>query len=224
MSGSGLLGARFLGVQVNLIPVVVRIDGVTTSQEPGNSDVYLYSVSSKIGDTWGPTCGVDATGHAIQAVALAGRWDYRGGVAGGGSKINDPNAFTFACVEAPMGKCVIWGYKPWASAQASSYHEACYRMVRADYCGNGRSYTHDGKWIDFYDGIGIQFDTEPTWTFEAEWTASGARCVVPGQLRVLSSPPECAAAIESPSCGAAADFNTGTLLMDKYLPLGGTPP
>ena len=47
------------------------------------------------------------------------------------------------------------------------------RMIRADYCGDGTSWTVNGRTIDLYDGLGINVDTS-AWTFEAEWTPSGA--------------------------------------------------
>ena len=60
----------------------------------------------------------------------------------------------------------------------ADYHQACTRMLRADYCGDGTPHTVDGTLINIYDGIGIQRDTDD-WAFEAEWTTTGARCSVP---------------------------------------------
>ena len=63
-------------------------------------------------------------------------------------------------------------YKPWSTAAPTAdfahpagpvfrkhcmtptrelLHEACVRMVRADYCGDGRSHTVDGMAIDVWD-------------------------------------------------------------------------
>ena len=57
------------------------------------------------------------------------------------------------------------------------YHAACVRMVRADYCGDGRPHTVDGTWIDIWDGLGIQTrderDGHPE-VFEAAWSPGGA--------------------------------------------------
>ena len=53
-------------------------------------------------------------------------------------------------------------------------------MVRADYCGDGRSYTRDGTMIEVEDAFGILGDgglPSPTRRFEAAWGPEGATCV-----------------------------------------------
>jgi hypothetical protein len=87
---------------------------------------------------------------------------------------------TFACTSGAIGKCIRFGYKPWKTHQGTSlqpYHAACVRMVRADYCGDGRPHTVDGTWIDIWDGLGIQRrderDDHPE-VFEAAWSPAGA--------------------------------------------------
>ena len=58
-----------------------------------------------------------------------------------------------------MGKCILWGYQPWSTKNECKgskcrtqaldpWLQACTRMVRADYCGDGRSYTFDGTPIE----------------------------------------------------------------------------
>ena len=57
-------------------------------------------------------------------------------------------------------------------------YDACVRLVRADYCGDGEGSTRDGTLIDLYDDRGIQqSDSDPMQEFEAGWTAAGAVCV-----------------------------------------------
>jgi hypothetical protein len=57
-------------------------------------------------------------------------------------------------------------------------HQACVRMIRADYCGDGRPHTRDGTRIDLYDRLGIQRDEPvPGMSFEAAWGPGGALCV-----------------------------------------------
>jgi hypothetical protein len=93
------------------------------------------------------------------------------------------------------------------------YHQACTRLLRADYCGNGTSYTVDGTLLNLYDGVGIQADTE-RWNLEAEWTEGGARCMARRRLSSSASP-TCQASLQSASCGASSHFSTGTLLMNE---------
>jgi ADYC domain len=87
----------------------------------------------------------------------------------------EPGIFELACTSGALGKCVRFGYPPWASAGGTALREvynACIRMVRADYCGDGTPTTKDGVRIDIYDDFGIQ--NEPEMDFEAGWTAQGA--------------------------------------------------
>ena len=115
---------------------------------------------------------------------------------------------TFACTNGAIGKCAeILGYKPWSPSvreckqlctagpfgsfcrpictQPSKelLHEACVRMVRADYCGDGSSHTVDGITIDVWDYGGFQHPTSVSTSLasgfghEAEWTPNGARCL-----------------------------------------------
>jgi hypothetical protein len=50
------------------------------------------------------------------------------------------------------------GYKPWKMAADGrsmwDYHQACTRLIRADYCGDGVSRTRDGVEIEIVDRFG----------------------------------------------------------------------
>jgi ADYC domain-containing protein len=123
---------------------------------------------------------------------------------------------TFACSTGAIGKCVEnMGYKPWSTVTECDcpiftvpviasgrrwcrscvtttrelMHEACVRMVRADYCGDGESHTLEGISIDEWDSAGLQKPMVSSDTFnfsaypdgyghEAEWTPNGARCLM----------------------------------------------
>jgi hypothetical protein len=221
LSGSQLEGALLHGTATNGASVLLRIQEVTPGANP---DIYLYQVTYRTTRGWRPLCGVDGQGNDIPATAVAGVWNYAEGVPGGGSHSDDPNQFTFACVGSAIAKCVALGYEPWQSAQQCSngscetvslapYHQACTRLLRADYCGNGQPYTQDGTLVDLYDALGIQSDTED-WPFEAEWTDSGARCLVHQRLPAAGTP-SCAAELQQSDCGLLAHFAAGTLLMSK---------
>ena len=117
---------------------------------------------------------------------------------------------TFACTTGAIGKCVEkLNYKPWDTAQECRVqclgggrlglpvckrtctttgtrelmHEACVRMIRADYCGDGVSHTVDGISIDVWDNASINTMTSisetanPGYGHEGEWTPNGARCL-----------------------------------------------
>jgi hypothetical protein len=204
--------------------VVLRIDAVSKGHG-ALSDVVRYAVSALTDSSWVPLCGVDGQGTPRAALPLAGRWDYGQGVPGGGAKLDDPTAFTFACEGAALAKCVETGYAPWRRAKVcpakgpckhvslAPVHQACTRMLRADYCGDGSSFTADGTMINVYDAFGVQDDTE-AWAFEAEWTTEGARCAA--RQRLSDEPaPACWPSLLTPDCGATAHFYGGTLLMSE---------
>jgi ADYC domain len=214
------LGEEFVGVefQGNLgdgSTVPVRITGMSQAPVP-NEDVNLYSLEylDAASGTWRPACQ-DAAGNATQALPVLGVWDYRQGVPGGGSKTDDPQRFTFACLGGAIAKCALWGYRPWANyngVSLAAYHQACTRMVRADYCGTGQSYTKTGNPINFYDELGIQQDTE-NWFFEAEWDMNGARCFY-ALNRTHSSLP-CFDSRVDLLCGQQLSMSRGVLMRNE---------
>src|SRR6266498_887702 len=74
--------------------------------------------------------------------------------------------------------CARAGYLPWPAGGDLALYNACVRMVRADYCGQGEGTTRNGMRIDLYDDAGIQkADNDPVQEFEAGWNAAGAVCV-----------------------------------------------
>ncbi|HEU4407945.1 MAG TPA: ADYC domain-containing protein [Polyangiaceae bacterium] len=218
LSGAGMVGVQFQGQLSTGDTLNLRVDAARTAD-----NIWFYKVSYATTTGNKPLCGLDGGGAAIEAIALAGRWDYRQGVAGGGSWINDSSSITFACRGAVLAKCVELGYKPWAQSGSTSlrnHHQACTRMLRADYCGDGTPWTVSGTTINVYDNLGIQADTE-SWAAEAEWTAAGARSVrtTTSTMRyhlVGSGTPACISSLTSSSTGNTANFSTGTLLINEY--------
>lgn len=185
---------------------VVKVAGVKPLHK--GSDVMLYDLEIREGEDgdWEPLC-VDPQGEAVDAVLLADVWDPETGV-----KITPrpTDAVTIACVDAALGKCAVWGYRPWASEGGeplADYHQACTRMVRADYCGDGVSHTKDGTPIHVLDELGIEaLDELVQFVIEAEWAPDGAVCLNPANTRLPGQKIDCAL----PGCGAP--FDSGGLI------------
>lgn len=189
----------------------VRVEGAVPA-EPGaplqDGDFYHYAV--RVEDP--------ATGAFVDpceggyAIALPGRWDNRRGVPGGGSYDPTDVAFTFACQNASIQKCAESAhYKPWreivgplpescdpdAPATCARWRksgaealQACVRLVRGDFCGDGTPLTLDGTPIDGNDNFpddGIEPDApdHPEWPVEAGWGPAGATCI--DQTRVTDA-------------------------------------
>lgn len=219
------IGIAFTGTVDDGTELTLQVESVERGSGEWK-DVYRYTVSYHALDGVKPLCGVDSNGDAVKALALSGRWDYREGVAGGGSHIEDAALFTFACDGYVIAKCVDMGYVPWRPVLACTRpggcnrmtlvqaHQACTRMLRADYCGDGASHTQDGVAINVHDAFGIRTD-DLDWAWEAEWDESGARCAVAGRLPSQPVPP-CAAPLSAvPECGAPEHLLLGTLLISE---------
>jgi hypothetical protein len=197
------VGANLVGERGDGSAVALRIAGLS-----GNDGVWRYQVEFQDAQAgWLPICA-----EGREAIAVSGRWDLRAGVPGGGAKSADPSVFTFGCVDAAIGKCVVMGYHPWEGPSRDALHQACVRLIRADYCGDGQSHTSDGRLINLYDGEGIQADTE-SWLIEAEWDAHGARCL--SSLNRSLVPTVCTEVLLDLACGAKYRFDHGTLLMSE---------
>lgn len=152
-----------------------RIDAVERDPRDRDGDVRLYRLSVQMPGTttWRPYCQPDVEGRAA-AIPVAGAWSAQG------DPRTAPHAVTFACTSGAIAKCIRLGYKPWQTRHGVSlapYHAACVRMVRADYCGDGRPHTVTGTWIDIWDALGVRRRDERAdhpEVFEAAWSPSGA--------------------------------------------------
>jgi hypothetical protein len=157
--------------------LTVRIDAVVPDPRDPAGEVLLYRMMTPAADgSWQELCRPDPQGERW-AFPIAGRW-----AASGEHLASAPGHFNVTCTSGAIGKCVRFGYKPWARLPDGTslwdHHQACVRMVRADYCGDGHSFTRDGTLIDLYDRLGIQKDEPgPGMRFEAGWGKDGATCV-----------------------------------------------
>jgi hypothetical protein len=222
LAGMEFLGARFTGNLGDGGTVQLRVDDIQPDVSAAG-DVWTYKVSflDTVEGVWKPVCQGD-DGSALGAIPVMGRWDYRQGVPGeGGARVDDPGVFTFACEGAAIAKCVRFGYKPWAytsdGRSMADHHQACTRMVRADFCGDGTSYTQEGNWVNLYDAVGVQEDTEGSWLTEAEWTPAGARCVT--ETTRAQQALSCPSLATVSDCGVKSHFRTGTFLMSEVPPV-----
>ncbi len=85
---------------------------------------------------------------------------------------------SLACRGHAVAKMKMMGYAP-ADAYGSSVdaRQATYKMLTADYCGTGRSFTQFGQPLDWGDAIGNFPAPVPGVNVEAKWTPAGADCL-----------------------------------------------
>jgi hypothetical protein len=183
-TGKTLEGMQLTGATISVAmladqkPLRIRLSRILPDRMQPAGDVLLYDmrvVDSTTGDER-PLCE-DAVDGGHWAFPLRGRWDRNG------RHLSD-DGFTLTCAADAQGKCVRFGYRPWATGPGgvslAAYHQACIRMVRADYCGDAGT-TRNGVLIDYYDRLGIQHSSPSAGRlglrFEAAWNAEGALCV-----------------------------------------------
>lgn len=178
--GSPLPAAALVGMELTLVDsndhaVRLRIDAEV---EPvGAYAAYAVSRLDDASGRWVPHCERDLDGRDV-ALALPGRWRD----AGAGPFVEDPHDFTLACTGGSNGKCARMGYAPGArTADGESltpYFEACVRMLRADYCGDGHPHTEPGVPVELRDRAGRHGHAHALrMGFEAVWGRHGAICV-----------------------------------------------
>ena len=209
LNGTSTVGSTWTGTASNGTSVKLRIDAA--AQGTGtNTDIWFYKVSYQTSAGWSPLCGLDTSGVPIQAIAVAGIWS-------GTANAYSPSTtkFTWACRLKTVAKCVELGYKTWKGY--TNQMASCVRMLRADYCGTGTSYTRDGQLLNVYDNVGVQADTE-AWQLEAGWTPSGAMCVSSAAFTRFSilglATPPCFPSLQAKAC----TFAGGALLLDELSP------
>ena len=184
LSGADLVGAQLTGMDENGMPVLLTIAAVDVDPLDALGEILLYTVlyQDRSG-AWQNLCTADPTGLQ-RAVPMAGLWDARGG------HHDSASEFTLGCTSGVIAKCARWGYRPWESVGGQSLvdlHQACTRMARADYCGDGVSHTRNGTYIDMYDVLGIQRQVpRDGMLFEAAWTPTGAYCVARERWNLLA--------------------------------------
>lgn len=177
-----LTGLVLQGTASDGKPVEVAICGAEPSAEDASMVWYHIEAWNPVAQDWENPCVATGRVPNPRALAVGGVWD------ASGAHHDVTGKVTFACENGVISKCATWGYKPWASRDGRSLaeaHQACTRMARADYCGNGRSHTREGTMIEYYDSLGLSqraTEASPSWdparaSFEAAWDPDGASCL-----------------------------------------------
>lgn len=182
-----LLGAVLVAAGSGGVSEVYRIDSIELDPTDETGEIYLYSFSVQEPQTgeWKNLCMPGPDGMQ-KGFPLAGYWNAHG------KHIESDREYLITCTSGVIGKCVRFGYFPWKKTKDGhslwKYHQACTRMMRADYCGNGNPHTRNGTKIELFDRIGIEKDTkEPGLSFEAAWNEQGAICVKKTRIKEIAT-------------------------------------
>lgn len=120
-----------------------------------------------------------------------------------------PRWFTIACQGSAAAKMAMFGYGPQTSDTTPAQRQATLKMITADYCGDGVSYTKTGvevHWEDLAGNISVAGDAGGV---EAVWGEAGALCL--DATRIVGVEVACAL----PSC---RDFDLEDGVWISYLP------
>jgi hypothetical protein len=155
----------------------LRIDSIERDARDPHGEVILYGLSEQDHQSgeWRNACLADPEGRRL-GFPLAGRFT------ADGRYQPLPGRLLITCTGGAEGKCVRFGYKPWERARdgapLEAAYNACVRLVRADYAGDGRGTTRNGQPIDIYDSLGVQAAANDlAYEFEAGFDEKGAVCV-----------------------------------------------
>lgn len=125
--------------------------------------------------------------------------------------------FNIACNGSALAKMKLLGYAPESTntkttaVTTPAQRQATLKMITADYCGTGKSFTNVGEPLRWYnrDGTAVPApDAAPAESSEAIWTDKGALCLDTPRLADQES--DLAAAIAA-ECGAPLPSCAGLL-------------
>ena len=133
-----------------------------------------------------------------------------------GDLIARNNTLYLACTSGAIGKAVLWDYMPWDISMAE--FEAVVRVVRADYCGDGQSWTTLGSPLQLKDVWGVNNFANASASNEALWGLSGALCV--DQPRLAGQGPVLCGGVTKPKCAATVTLagTPGAIVWTKNAP------
>jgi hypothetical protein len=160
----------------------IRIDAEERDPRDKAQEVVLYAMSEldPADGAWHNVCQPDPDGRRL-GFPLAGAFTPSG------EYQPRHRGLLITCTGGAEGKCVRFGYKPWRTTPDGGsllpYYQACVRLVRADYGGDGVGHTKNGMAIDLFDHVGVQDDEiAPGMTLEAAFGPDGAVCVAHPRL------------------------------------------
>lgn len=204
-TGADLVGSRWLLSPVQGNPVEIWISGYTvisssqtryTFQTLGSGGTPTYVCDPDLQGDYSAIPVKDITvDHATGDITTRARTLY------------------LACVSGAVGKARAWGY----TANWLANFTAAVRMVRADYCYDGNSWTTAGTAVqvdDIWDINGFHFNQYAT---EAVWTATGLACLSQPRWAAFTASQVICNGASVPTCPANVSLTTypGALFWTK---------
>lgn len=134
-----------------------------------------------------------------------------------------PDEYAYiACLNGRIGKTALWGYAPDNPSPSIpdltiDEFEAAHRMVGAEYCGDGRSFTRPGEAVTIVDKWDINEHSADGVSDEAVWSVNGgALCVGTPRWETYAAPILCNNGTYIPHCNTVAPLYYGWLDESKW--------
>lgn len=208
IQGSGLIGAQ-LRVRRGVNVFVVRISGVHVMQSYARMsgttrsiETYLLEAAEYINGQLGDfrnLCGNVPSPYHTDLLgmpnthALVFEGDRISKTAKTVDPVADTSWFNIGCAGHALSKLAINGHTHAAKvaygfATTTDERQAFLKMLTADYCGKGRTFTVAGQPLYWQDARGYtQYATSPVnLQLEARWSANGATCL--NTPRIIAKP------------------------------------
>lgn len=206
--GQDLVGSRWMielvDAQGAVTPKELWISGITVISPKETR--YTFQTTDDLGQAQ-YLCEADSAGlHTAVAIKDVTIDPFTGDMA------PRLNTMYFGCTSGAVGKAAVWGYKPWERTLAE--FAAAVRMVRADYCFDGMSWTSTGTSLQVKDRWSINdfvSTAEPT---EVVWTRTGVACIT--QPRVLTYAAEQVTCDGQPIPACPANLTMTTYMDAQY--------
>lgn len=197
----------------------IRIDSVGTIKSLANGAPTVYSYMLSYSDPatgkhvplcWAPDAADPELWVRTYAVLVVNeRYDTETSVVRPTKEIG---WFNIACAGSALAKMKLLGYDPETPSSSSfftrpSQRQATLKMLTADYCGTGHSYTTTGQpllWQNTQGWFSDPFANPSATSFEAVWTENGAICLDVPRRPDLWNDPRAPFKCVLPSCQGAS--------------------
>lgn len=175
VSGAGFLGAKIvLEIPDTGQTVYLQITAYDDAVAPWASDgapATAYKAMYVGEGGLQPLCPTTNVDNQWFTLILGERYD-------GADITADARTVTIACVGEAAAKMKLMGYGPRAPrGAATDLRQATLRMITADYCGDGTSFTVSGTHVAWRNAGGTVLPPFEERTLEAKWGPQGALCL-----------------------------------------------
>ncbi|MCY1059770.1 ADYC domain-containing protein [Nannocystis sp. SCPEA4] len=187
LRGNQLIGATILVAQTgSLLPQVITVLGhqKIDSWAEGAPQVSTYTlvypdVNALLGMR--NVCTGDLLDAVTSAVTVIGGETYD--LETKTIQPDRPRWMTLACAGSAAAKLQLMNYGPQSNFDGAGHpaslaqRQATLRMITADYCGDGHSYTENGTALSWENAGGTVVSPGELGALEAVWSANGALCL-----------------------------------------------